>query len=152
MKLSSIGKSASQAVFGKIQLTLLATRQTPNNASRLVQCLSASLVKTRHARPGIVEMRRYNSTTMLIPLRPAMHGHLVHSPPPPLSQSWSRSGNAHVQRIYNVVLPVNLSTRRSDCFKGAREETFTDVQQACSNVIAGVAKLRKHSNRERPQG
>ena len=41
--------SASQAVFGRMQLTLHATRRTPDGASRLVQTTSAWSVKTRRA-------------------------------------------------------------------------------------------------------
>ena len=37
------------AVFGRMQFTLYATRRTPHRASRLVQAMSAWLVKTRRA-------------------------------------------------------------------------------------------------------
>ena len=36
-------------VFSKVQLTLHETRRTPHGASRLVQAMSAWLVKTRRA-------------------------------------------------------------------------------------------------------
>ena len=42
-------KSASKAVFSRIQFTLHATRPTPHGASRLVQAVSAGSVKTRRA-------------------------------------------------------------------------------------------------------
>ena len=42
-------KSTSQAVLGKMQLTLHATRQTPHGALRLVHAMSAWSVKTRRA-------------------------------------------------------------------------------------------------------
>ena len=47
--LSSICQSGLQAILSKMQLTLHATRRTPHGASRLVQAMSASSVKTRHA-------------------------------------------------------------------------------------------------------
>ena len=49
LKLSSVCKSASQAVHSRMQLTLHATRRTPHGASRLVRAMSAWLVKHRHA-------------------------------------------------------------------------------------------------------
>ena len=42
-------KSVLQAVLGRVQSTLHATRRTPRGASRLVQAMSAWLVKTRRA-------------------------------------------------------------------------------------------------------
>ena len=42
-------KSASQAVFSRMQLTLHATRRTPHDASRLVLAMSAWSAKTRRA-------------------------------------------------------------------------------------------------------
>ena len=42
-------KSGSQAVLSRMRLTLHATRQTPDGASRLVQAMPAWLVKTRRA-------------------------------------------------------------------------------------------------------
>ena len=51
--------SASRTFFGRMQFTLHATRRTPHGASRLVQAMSACLVKTqrassRHSRDGRV--------------------------------------------------------------------------------------------------
>ena len=40
-------KSVLRAVLGRMQFTLHATRRTPHGASRLVQAMSAWLVKTR---------------------------------------------------------------------------------------------------------
>ena len=42
-------KVASQAVLGRMQLILYATRRTPQGASRLVQAVSPWSMKTRHA-------------------------------------------------------------------------------------------------------
>ena len=42
-------KSASQAVLGRMRLTVHATRRTPHGASRLVLAVSAWRVKTRRA-------------------------------------------------------------------------------------------------------
>ena len=47
--LSSIFKSASQAVLSKMQLTLHETPRPPHGPSRLVQAMSAWSVKTRNA-------------------------------------------------------------------------------------------------------
>ena len=62
LKLSSICKSASQALLIRMQLTLHATRSTPHDASRLVQAISAWSVKTRyspfqHCRDARVRLR-----------------------------------------------------------------------------------------------
>ena len=61
-------KSASQAVPGRMQLSLHATRPTPHGASRLVQAMPARSVKPDALRPGIIGMRG----TMVIRLRPCM--------------------------------------------------------------------------------
>ena len=47
--LSSVYKSASQAILSRMQLTVHATRRTPHGASRLVPAMSAWSVKTRRA-------------------------------------------------------------------------------------------------------
>ena len=62
-----------------MQLTLQPTRRTPHGASRLVQAMSAWLVKIRRAPSGIVGMRGFNSyghTTTV------MHEMSTPSPPP----------------------------------------------------------------------
>ena len=71
-------KSVLLAVLGSMQFTLHATRQTHHGASRLVQTMSAWLVKTRRApsRRGR-DARVYTHTTT------AMHK-LSTPPPPPL--------------------------------------------------------------------
>ena len=73
--------SVLRAVLGNMQFTVLATRQTPHGASRLVQAMSAWLVKTRrapsrHSR----DARIYGHTTTY------GHAHTEDSPPlpPPL--------------------------------------------------------------------
>ena len=68
-------KSVLRAVIGTMQFTLHAIRRTPHGASRLVQAMSAWLVKTRrapsrHSR----DARVYGHTTM------AMHE--LSTPPP----------------------------------------------------------------------
>ena len=46
---SKVPTSVLRAVLGRMQLTFHATRRTPHGASRLVQAMSAWLVKTRRA-------------------------------------------------------------------------------------------------------
>ena len=75
-----VWKSASHAVLGRMQITLHGTRRTPHGASRLVQAMSAWLVKARHA-PS-----RHCRDARVIPLwsyDTAMHEYRVHPPPPP---------------------------------------------------------------------
>ena len=73
MKLSSVCKSASQAVLGRIQPTLHATRRTPHRVSCLVQAMSAWSVKTRHAPSRYCrDARVYDLHTT------AVHGYRVH--------------------------------------------------------------------------
>ena len=81
LKLSSTRKSASQAALGRMKLTFHATRRTPHGASRLVQGMSAWLVKTRRAPSQHVGMR--GST--VIRLRPCMNIEYAHPPLPPFS-------------------------------------------------------------------
>ena len=52
-----VPKSVLRAVLRGMQFTLHASRRTPHGASRLVQAMSAWLVKLDVLRPGIVGMR-----------------------------------------------------------------------------------------------
>ena len=69
-------KSVLRAVLGRMQFTLHATRRTTHGASRLVQAMSAWLVKTRRApsRHGR-DARVYSLTTTAM--------HKLSTPPPP---------------------------------------------------------------------
>ena len=68
-------KSVLRAVLGRIQFTLHATRRTPHGASRLVQAMSAWLVKTRRAPSRHTKgARAYCHTTMAM--------HKLSTPPP----------------------------------------------------------------------
>ena len=70
-------KSILRAVHGRMQFALHATRRTPHGASRLVEAMSAWLVKTRRAPSGHSrDVRVYGYTTT------AKH---KLSTPPPLS-------------------------------------------------------------------
>ena len=71
-----VPKSVSRAALRRMQFTLHATRRTPHGASRLVQALSAWLVKirrapSRHSR----DARVYGNMTTAI--------HKLSTPPPP---------------------------------------------------------------------
>ena len=69
-------RPASQAVRRRMQLTLHATRRTPHGASRLVQAMSAWLVKTRRAPPRHCrDARVYGHTTT------AMRDYEYNAPP-----------------------------------------------------------------------
>ena len=73
----NVPKSVLRAVLGRMQFTLHATRRTPHGASRLVQAMSACLVKTRRApsrRSRDARLFGHTTTTMHI---------LSTSPPPP---------------------------------------------------------------------
>ena len=77
-------KSVSRAVLGRMQFTLNANRRTPHGALRLVQTMSAWLVKTRrapsrHSR----DARVYGHTTT------AMHKPSTPPPPPPFLEGCS---------------------------------------------------------------
>ena len=76
LKLSSICKSASQAVLCRMQRTFHATRRTPHGASCLVRAMSTWSMKPGILRPGVVGMRG----SMVIRLRPCMN---IEYPPPP---------------------------------------------------------------------
>ena len=69
-------KSVLRAVLGRMQFILHATRRTPHGASRLVQAMSAWLVKTRRApsRHGR-DARVYGHKTTAM--------HKLSTPPPP---------------------------------------------------------------------
>ena len=74
-----VPKSVLQAVLGRIQFTLHATRRTPHRASCLVQSVSAWLVKTRRApSQHSRDARVYGHTTT------AMHKLSTPPPCPPL--------------------------------------------------------------------
>ena len=66
-----------------MQLTLHATRRTPHGASRLVQAMSAWLVKIRRAPSGIVGMRGFNSYGHTTTVMHEMSTHLSPSHPNP---------------------------------------------------------------------
>ena len=75
-------KSVLRAFFGRMQFTLHATRRAPHDASRLVQAMSAWLVKTRraparHSR----DARIYGHTTTAM--------HKLSTPTPPGSLDFS---------------------------------------------------------------
>ena len=71
-----VPKSVLRAVLGRIQLTLHATRRTSHGASRLVQAMSAWLVKTRRAPSRQSrDARVYGQTTTAM--------HKLSTPPPP---------------------------------------------------------------------
>ena len=84
LQLSSIYKSASQAVLGRMQLAPHATRRTRHGASRLVQAMSAWSLKTRHAPSRHCrDARVYGHTTT------ALHeieyiSPIEYTPPPPI--------------------------------------------------------------------
>ena len=84
LKLSFICKSASQAVLGRMQLTLDATRRTPHVFLRACckQCLPGRW-KTDVLRPGIAGVRG----SVVIRLRPYMISS-THHPQPPLPRFW----------------------------------------------------------------
>ena len=68
-------KSVLRAVLGRMHFTLHATRRTPHGASRLVQAMSAWLVKTRHAPSRhSTDARVYGHTTTTM--------HKLSTPPP----------------------------------------------------------------------
>ena len=70
-------KSVLRAVLGRMQVTLHATRRTPHSASRLVETISALLVKTRRApSQDSKDARVYGHTTTVM--------HKLSTPPPPL--------------------------------------------------------------------
>ena len=93
LKLSSICKSASQAVLSRMQLILHATRRTPHGASRLVQaiCLvgQARHAPSRHCK----DATGYGHSTT------AMHEYQVYPPAP--------------NRLWAACI---LAARRSDLF------------------------------------
>ena len=71
-----VTKSVLRAVLGRMQFTLQATRPTPHGASRLVQPMSAWLVKTRRAPSRHRrDARVYGHTTTAM--------HKLSTPPPP---------------------------------------------------------------------
>ena len=99
-----MAKSVLRAVLARMQFTLHATRRTPLSASRLVQAMSAWLVKTRrapfwHSR----DARVYGHTTA------AMHklSRLHSSPPvsPPAKQAEVTISN---QLLRNIIYGRNI--------------------------------------------
>ena len=81
-----VPESVLRAVLGRIQFTLHATRRTPHIASRLVQAMSAWLVKTRRARfRHSKDARVYGHTTTAMHKlsNPPTHTHTQTPPPSP---------------------------------------------------------------------
>ena len=73
-------KSVLRAVLGRMQFTLHANRRTPHGALRLVQAMSAWLVKTRRVRSRHGgDARVYGHTTTAM--------HKLSTPPPPPTNS-----------------------------------------------------------------
>ena len=88
LKLSSVCKSASQAVLSRMHLTLYSTHQTPHGVSRLVQAMPPSSVKTRHAPSRHCRYAKVNIMwSMVIRLRPCMN---IEYPPPLAGAPWRR--------------------------------------------------------------
>ena len=79
-------KYVLRAVFGRMQFTLHTTRRTPHGASRLVQAMSAWLVRTRRApsRHGRDARVYIHTTTAIRKLSTPRF------PPPPLSSYRAR--------------------------------------------------------------
>ena len=100
LKLSSICKSASQAVLGKMQFTLHATRRTPHGASRLVQAMSACSVKTRHA-PS-----RQSRDARVYGQYDYGHAQKLSTPPPPPSLPDCRRDERVSHNAHRPVGPV----------------------------------------------
>ena len=87
-------KSALKAVLSRMQLTLYATRPTPQGASRLVQAMSAGSVKTRRAPSRYCRYARvYGHTTTV------MHN-IAYTPPP---QPLASIGNDAVEHANHCV-------------------------------------------------
>ena len=70
-------KFVLRAVLGRMQLTRYATRRKPYSASRLVQAMSAWLVKTRHA-----PSRHSRDARVYVDTTTAMHKLRTPRPPP----------------------------------------------------------------------
>ena len=78
-----VPKSGLRAVLGRMQFALHATRRTPHGASRLVQAMSAWLVKPDVFGSGVVGLRG----SMVI----HDYGHAqTEYTPPPIYNSWPR--------------------------------------------------------------
>ena len=91
-----VPKSVSRTVLGRMQFTLYATRRTPHGAWRLVQAMSAWLVKARRApsrqsRDGRVD--GHTTTAM----------HKLSTPPPPVE---NRSSLQTVNRRFWQILEL----------------------------------------------
>ena len=95
-----VPKSASQAVFNRMPLTLHATRQTPHGAPCLVRTMSTWSLKSDMLRPGIVGMRG----SMVIRLRLCMKG-----VPPPSPSRWNpRLWKRLLLKYRNIISPSHL--------------------------------------------
>ena len=99
-----VPKSVSRVVLGRMQFTLYVTRRTPHRASRLVQAMSAWLVKTRRAssrHSGDARVYGQTTTAMHKLSTPFSHisdplGYAASPPPPPPPPSFPLSTVAPV--------------------------------------------------------
>ena len=93
-----VPNSVLRAVLGRMQFTLHATRRTPHGASRLVQAMSAWLVKTRcapsrHSKDARVHghtttaIHKLGTPATLPPATPPPASPLFHRNTPPISLS-----------------------------------------------------------------
>ena len=94
----NVPKSVFRAVLGKMPFTLRATRQTPHGASRLMQAMSAWLVKTRRAPSRHSRDARVHGHTTT-----AMH---KLSTPPPISSAErvKKYGRGYLAVLYPTAL------------------------------------------------
>ena len=113
-----VPKSVVRAVLGRMQFTLHATRRTPQGASRMVQAMSAWLVKTRrapsrHSR----DARIYGHTTMAMhklstrPLSPNLPypQPLPHPPSPRPTRTPPPSPSVKTMAMHGIEYPSSPS-------------------------------------------
>ena len=109
---AQVPKSASQAVFSRVESTFHATRRTPHGASRLVKAMSARMITRRAPSRHRKDAR----------IRPGTHAFSPRLPPPvtPLSLPPSPNPLTHGFRPYAANYPLKqrycmYSTKRSKC-------------------------------------
>ena len=109
--LSSICKSASQAVLSRMQLTLHATRRTPHGASGLAQAMSAWSAESRPA-----PSRRCRDARVYIHSTTAMHD--MSTPPVSFDASLAQRDTAkreallqEIETLYTTMQSTNRTYR-----------------------------------------
>ena len=137
-------KYVLRAVFGRMQFTLHATRRTPHGASRLVQAMSAWLVRTRRApsRHGR-DARVYIHTTTAIR---KLSTPRLPPPPYPVTGRVSRYGR-EVPILPATAHPLRSYCQVDGCLDEASSVDGMSPAVLCESHIQDGIRRIEHNDR-----